>query len=109
MANTFKNAIIKNIGTQKIEAILTQTGVNATVIGMSFANVTEFPVEIDVLIKDDSSVEGYYLKGVSIPANGSLKPMLGGEKIIIPSDYSLLVKSNLTDSVDAIISYVDIS
>jgi hypothetical protein len=43
-----------------------------------------------------------------IAPNSSFKGMLGGEKLIIPANNSLLIQSNLSDSCDAIISYVDI-
>ena len=48
------------------------------------------------------------MKDVMIAPNSSFKGMLGGEKLIIPANNSLLIQSNLDDSCDAIISYVDI-
>jgi len=44
-----------------------------------------------------------------IPAQSSFKAMIGGEKIIVPTDYAILVQSDIDDSVDVIVSYVDIT
>lgn len=108
MATYFRNKIIKDIGTQKIEVFTSESNTNATVLGINVANLTEFPVNISIYVKDDTSVEGYFMKDVMIVPHGSFKGMLGGEKLIIPSNNSLLIQSNLADSCDAIISYVDI-
>ena len=70
--------------------------------------ITDFAVNVNIYVKDDTSVEGYFMKDVMIAPNSSFKGMLGGEKLIIPANNSLLIQSNLSDSCDAIISYVDI-
>ena len=108
MATYFRNKIIKVIGTQKIEVFASDGSTNATVLGINIANVTEFAINVNIYVKDDTSVEGYFMKDVMIVPHGSFKGMLGGEKLIIPSNNSLLIQSNLADSCDAIISYVDI-
>ena len=61
MATTFRNKVIKDIGTQKIIAIETNGSTRSTIIGISLANLTEFPAYVSILIHDDTSVEGYYL------------------------------------------------
>ena len=40
MATTFRTKIVKDVGTQKIEAFETAPGTNATIIGMNLANTT---------------------------------------------------------------------
>jgi hypothetical protein len=34
--------------------------------------------------------------------------MIGGEKIVLPTAHQLIVQSNTTASIDAVVSYVDI-
>jgi hypothetical protein len=43
-----------------------------------------------------------------LPPNSSLRLIAGGEKLILGNDNQLKVKSNLANSVDAIVSYVEI-
>lgn len=108
MATYFKNKIIKNVGVVKQIAFASDAATNATVIGLSLTNLTEFAVRANVLVQDDTSVEGYYIKGIMVPPNSSLKVLEAGEKLIIPANNTLLVQSDLDDSLDAVISYVDI-
>ena len=108
MATFFRTKVIKDIGTQKIEIFEVPAATNATVIGLNLANITDFAVQASVYVKDDTSVEGYYVKNVMIPPQTSFKAMIGGEKIVLPTGHSLLVQSSATDSVDAVVSYVDI-
>ena len=109
MATTFRTKIVKDVGTQKIEAFETQPGTDATIIGMNLANTSTFDVQANVLIRDDTSVEAFYVKDVMIPPQTAFKAMIGGEKIILTTGYSILVQSDIDDSVDVIISYVDIT
>ena len=108
MATTFRNKVVKDIGTQKIVAIQTNGSTRSTIIGISLANTTKGAVSISILIGDDASSEGYYLKDVLLPPKGSLKPLGPAEKLILAPTNTLLFQSNKANSVDAVISYVDI-
>jgi hypothetical protein len=108
MATTFKKKVVKEIGTQKIVAIQTNGSTRSTIIGISLANTTKGAVSISILIGDDASSEGYYLKDVLLPPKGSLKPLGPAEKLILAPTNTLLLQSNKANSVDAVISYVDI-
>jgi hypothetical protein len=61
-----------------------------------------------MLIHDDTSVEGYYLKDVLVPAKSSLKPLGPAEKLILAPTNQLLIQADRENVVDAVISYVDI-
>jgi len=108
MATTFKNKVVKDIGTQKIIAISTNASTRSTIIGISLANTTKGAVSVSILVGDDASSEGFYLKDVLLPPNGTLKPLGPAEKLILAPNNTLLLQSNKTDSVDAVLSYVDI-
>tara|TARA_B100000780_G_scaffold277957_1_gene250012 strand:+ start:1325 stop:1654 length:330 start_codon:yes stop_codon:yes gene_type:complete len=108
MATTFRNKVVKDIGTQKIIAITTNASTRSTIIGISLVNTTKGAVSISLLIGDDASSEGYYLKDVLLPPKGSLKPLGPAEKLILAPNNTLLLQSNKADSVDAVLSYVDI-
>ena len=48
------------------------------------------------------------LKDVMVPANSSLRALSAGEKLILAPSNTLLVQADQDDSLDAVISYVDI-
>ena len=109
MATVFLNKVIKEVGTTPILAIETTAGERSTIVGMSFANLTEHTVFASVLVHDDTSVEGYFIKDVLIPPNSSLRALNAGEKLILAPENQLYVKADQDDSLDAVISYVDIN
>ncbi len=108
MATTFKNKVIKEVGLNPVLAIETNSGTRSTIIGLSLANLTEFPVYASVLVNDDTSVQGYYLKDVLVPPNTSLRALSAGEKLILAPENQLYLMADVDESLDAVISYVDI-
>jgi hypothetical protein len=108
MATIFKNKVIKNVGKEPVDALVTSPSQRATVIGLSLTNLTPSFVYIDILVQDDESSTGYYLKETVLPANTSLRAVSTGEKLIVAPSNKVLVRSSVDDSVDVIISYVEI-
>jgi len=108
MATIFKNKVVKEIGTVPVDILETTPSQRATVIGMSLTNLTQSFVYVDVLIQDDTSVTGYYLKETLLPANTSLRVVATGEKLIIAPSNKIQVRSSIDDSVDVVMSYVEI-
>lgn len=108
MATSFKNKVVKEVGTVPILAIETDANTRSTIVGLSLANLTEYPVYASVLVHDDTSVEGYFLKDILITPNSSLRALSAGEKLILAPENQLYVVADENDSLDAIISYVDI-
>ena len=108
MATLFKNAVVKNIGTVPVDIYETDASTRATVIGLSLTNLTDSFVYVDVLIQDDTSLAGYYLKQTLLPANTSLRAISTGEKLIVAPSNKIQIASSLDDSVDVILSYVEI-
>jgi hypothetical protein len=51
----------------------------------------------------------YYVKGLAIPPNTSVKVITQGEKLILPENTELRIVTNTADSIDATVSYVEIS
>ncbi len=110
MPTVFKHSLVTQIGTNPTDVVEIGVGVRATVIGCNLANVTEFDTVIaNIEIKGSDSVTSYYVKGLAIPPNTAVKVVTQGEKLILPESTSLRVTSNVTDSIDATISYVEIS
>jgi len=108
MATTFKNVVATNIGTDQTEVLSTNDNARVTVVGFSLANLTEGVVLVDVQLRDDTSTTGYYAKELVIPPNTSLRILNGGEKLILTPRNNLYVRSNVDNSIDAILSTVEI-
>ena len=109
MATLLKNTVIKDCGTKPVLIYETLPTTRVTVLGLSFTNLTDKFVYVDVIVEDDTSVAGYYLKETILPAGSSLRAVSTGEKLVLAPSNRLLVKSSLDDSVDVIVSYVEIT
>jgi hypothetical protein len=109
MATVLKNTVIKNCGTVPVLIYETQPTTRVTVLGLSFTNLTDKFLYVNVMVEDDTSVSGYYLKDSILPAGTSLRAVSTGEKLVLAPSNRLLVSSSLDDSVDVIVSYVEIT
>ena len=109
MATVLKNTVIKNCGTVPVLIYETLPTTRVTVLGLSFTNLTDKFLYVDVLVEDDTSVSGYYLKDSILPAGTSLRAVSTGERLVLAPSNRLLVRSSLDDSVDVIVSYVEIT
>lgn len=108
MATFFRNSVIKEVGVVPVRILETTPTTRATVIGLSLANLLESVVTVNVMVQDNTSVTGYYLKDVILPPQSTLKAVNGGEKLILAPSNQLYVSSNIGDSVDVICTYVEI-
>ena len=108
MATLFKNKVVNTVGVLPVDVYETDASTRATVIGMSLTNLTQSFVYVDVLMQDDTSITGYYLKQALLPANTSLRVVATGEKLIIAPSNKLQVQSSIDDSVDVVLSFVEI-
>lgn len=108
MATQFKNKVVKEVGTVPILAIETDAATRSTIVGLSLANLTDFIVYCSLIVHDETSVEGYFMKDVMIPPNTSLRALAAGEKLILAPTNQLYIVADQDDSLDAVISYVDI-
>lgn len=108
MATTFKNKVVTNIGTTRQEVLQSAANSRITIVGFSLANLTEGVVLVNVELQDETSTVGYYAKDLIVPPNTSLRVLNGGEKLILAPSNVLYVTSNVSDSIDVVISTVEI-
>ena len=108
MATTFKNKVVTQIGTEVTEVLATNDNNRITVVGFSLANLTDGVVLIDVTLRDADSATGYYAKELILPPNTSLRVLNGGEKLILTPNNNLYVRSNVDNSLDCVLSTVEI-
>lgn len=110
MPTVFKHALVTQIGTSPTDVVEIGAGVRATVIGCNLANVTEYDtVVVDILVVGADTTTAFYVKGLIIAPNSSVKVITQGEKLILPQQTELRIVSDTADSVDATVSYVEIS
>ena len=105
MANTFKNYFGKDVAANT--TIFTAGGgVQATIIGMSIANITAAPVSCNVFITA-SGVDYYMVKDASIAVGGALVPVGGDQKLVLEATDA--IKCSATSNCDVILSVLEIS
>ena len=107
MAVLVKNKVVKNVGTVNVPIVETTPSNRITVIGLSLTNLLSTFVYVSILMEDDSSSNGYYLKDTILPSNTSLRAVSTGEKLVLAPNNRLSVVSSTNDSVDVIVSYVE--
>ena len=108
MATYFKTQIAKNIGTTPLDVIGTVDNNRFTVVGCNLANTIDEDVIVDIFVVDSSSTAAYYIKGLVISPYTSAKVITNGEKLILEPNTFLRVVSDSVDSIDAVVSYVEI-
>ena len=108
MATTFKNKVVTGIGTARQPVLESTSNTRITIVGFSLANLTDGVILVNVELQDDTSTTGYYAKDLILPPNTSLRVLNGGEKLILAPSNVLYVNSNTVNSVDVIISTVEI-
>jgi hypothetical protein len=110
MPTVFRMSTATSIGTTPVDVLQIAEGVRATVVGCNLANTTLFEtVAVDVFVIDEDSVAALYIKNVIIPPNTAVKLITGGEKLILPETSGLRISSSIDNSVDIVISFVEIS
>jgi hypothetical protein len=97
-------------GTVTATVWVSNAAAKTTVIGFSLTNTSPNTVITSVQLQDTvAGTTAYYTKDVIIPATQSVRIVTGGEKLILGPSTNVLVTSNSPSSVDAILSFVEIS
>jgi len=108
MATNFKNVITKQIGTERVAVYTCPAATSSTVIGLNLANLTSGMVNCSIEVADEASSIGFLVKDMPIPPNSALKPIGKGEKIVLDATNILYVTTDTDNSVDVILSLVEI-
>jgi hypothetical protein len=104
MANTFKNYFGANVSANT--TIFTAgSGVSATVIGMSIANLTS-PVSCNVFVTA-SAADYYMVRNATIAVGGAFVPIGGDQKLVLEATDA--IKVSATAGCDVILSVLEIT
>lgn len=111
MANNFKNFTLKAAGTTAQNAYAAAIGTQATVIGMTIANITTSPISANVILKTAgaSPPDVYLVKNATIAPGGALVPVGGDQKLVLEAGDYLQVNTSITSSADVITSVLEIT
>jgi hypothetical protein len=100
MANTFKNALARNVGTTATTVYTAPSAKNSIAIELDLCNTTSSGVTADVYIT--SGGNNYYLvKQAPVPVGGSLQ-VIAGQKIVLSNTDALKVVSSVASSIDVV-------
>ncbi len=110
MPTLFRHAVNTEIGTTPVDVLQVDPGVRVTVIGLNLANITDYDTAVvDIYVIDENSTQAHYVRGLSISPNSTAKIITQGEKLILPETAGIRIVSDTEDSIDAVVSYVEIS
>lgn len=110
MPTVFRHSLVTQVGTTPTDIVEIGAGVRATVIGCNLANITDYDTVVaDLQVIGADTTVSYYVRGLVIPPNSSVKVITQGEKLILPETTGLRLVTDTPDSIDATTSYVEIS
>ena len=113
MANTFKLKTKAGIDASLVDVYEVPSSTTTVVIGLTIANIKGASVTADAKIvsnTDDTEVNAdvHIVKDIPLPAGSSVEVM-AGNKIVLQATDEVWVKGSVTDSVDVILSIMEIT
>jgi hypothetical protein len=108
MANTFKNAFSKDVGTSAATIYTTPAATQTTLIGLSVSNTTTSPITCDAYITS-SAVDYYLIKNATVPVGGSLVIVGGDQKTVLAAADVLKIVTSAAASADVVCSLLEIA
>ena len=109
MANTFKNALSRNVGTSAVAVYSAPTSpaAKSICIELDVCNTSSSSVTCDAYITS-GGLDYYIVKGAPVPVGGSLQ-IIAGQKIVLngANSDSLKIVSSAAASLDCIASILE--
>jgi hypothetical protein len=110
MANNFRNFTLKSAGTTSQNVYAAGAGVQATVIGMTVANLIGTPIAVNVILNGGNITSNVYLvKDATVAPGGALVPIGGDQKLVLEAGDYLQVNTSVASSADVIVSVLEIT
>jgi hypothetical protein len=108
MANAFASYLRKNVGTTENIVLTVPTSTVITVVGLTMTNVITATIKADVYIRR-GGIDYFILKDTDILAGSAQVPIGGDQKVILLAGDALIVKSNTANSLDVVLSTLNIT
>ena len=110
MTTLFKNVLNSGLGSTPTTVLASNSSARTTVIGLSLTNITSSIILASVELVDTvASTSAYYVNNIVIPPNTSARVINGGERLVLGPSTNVIVSSNIDDSIDIVMSYVEIA
>ena len=110
MANTFKLKTRKNVGVTTVGIYTAPSSTTTVIIGVTLANISGTGIHVGVGITrpaaDVDKEDINLIKDVPIPQGSSFE-FMAGNKLVLETDDTVTVKSDLADSVDVALTIME--
>ena len=107
MANTFKRAVLANIDTALATVYTVPATTTTVVIGLTLANISGSSITASVQLATAGD-DTYIIKNIPIPSGSSVE-IMSGNKIVMETTDIIKVSGSVINSVDATLSYMEIT
>ena len=105
MANTFKNALSRNVGTSAVTVYSAPSSKNSICIELDVCNTTNAGVTVNAYITSGGN-DYYIVKNAPVPVGGSLQ-VIAGQKIVLSNTDAIKVVSSSASSLDIVASILE--
>jgi len=94
-----------------VNTILTSnSSATTTVIGLSLTNTSSETTLATIQLQDTlAGTTAYYIRNIPVPAYQSLRVVSNGEKLVLGNANNVFVTSNISNTLDLVMSWVEIS
>ena len=108
MASNFKTATQANVGTSLTSIFTCPSGTTATIIGMYLCNQSGGSIEGTVEFYDASTTTNVgIVNNTPIPSGTSIAGIGGDAKVVLEAGDAIRVQSNVVNSIDVVLSYLE--
>jgi hypothetical protein len=107
MANLFKSYTKANVGTAASDIYTVPGATTSVIVGLCLVNTVEYPINANVLVDKAGASDTVYLAKSLELSDGSLYEFNGGNKIILETGDKLQVFSNISSSIDVMLSILE--
>ena len=88
----------------------TNASATTTIIGLSLTNTSSELTLVTIQLQDTlAGTTAYYISNALVPAYQSLRVVTNGEKLILGPSTNMFVTTSIPQSIDSVISWVEIS
>jgi len=109
MANTFKSITSGSIGTTLVDVYTCPVSTTTIILGASIANIDNNPIGGSIkLAKSGSGDDVFIVKQAPVPV-GSTVEVMSGNKVVLEASDKLQFQSDVSSSLDSILSLLEIS
>lgn len=110
MTTVFKNKLAAGLGTSQTTVLTSNASATTTVIGLSLTNTSGSIIQVSVQLNDTiASTTAYFVNNITIAPNTTARIINGGERLVLGPSTNVYVTVNTDNSVDLVMSWVEIS